>query len=161
MTTNNTNKTLEKYTMHIVYVGSKPKAMIPFNLKTCVMLYLILKLKVKLYQTHTFPYSIYNSITNYYISSNRKLEWSRALSKMLFKKQITLWLRLTSWSVYWHWQFFWLIRLTFYLSIVRSKETVNGSSLFRTHCTLLPYSLFFRFFRCFWDCKEQYVDLNY
>ena len=80
---------------------------------------------------------------------------------MLFKKQITLWLRLTSWSVYWHWQFFWLIRLTFYLSIVRSKETVNGSSLFRTHCTLLPYSLFFRFFRCFWDCKEQYVDLRY
>ena len=64
MTTNNTNKTLEKYTMHIVYVGSKPKAMIPFNLKTCMMLYLILKLKVKLYQTHTFPYSIYSSITN-------------------------------------------------------------------------------------------------
>ena len=54
MTTNNTNKTLEKYTMHIVYVGSKPKAMIPFNLKTCVMLYLILKLKVKWYQTYTF-----------------------------------------------------------------------------------------------------------
>ena len=147
MTTNNTNKTLEKYTMHIVYVGSKPKAMTPFNLKTCVMLCLILKSKVKLYQNYTFSYQMHNSIMNssiiaiwlslceYYISSNRKLEWSRALSKMLFKKQITLWLRLTSWSVYWHWQFFWLIRLTFYLSIVRSKETVNGSSLFRSHCT--------------------------
>ena len=107
MTTNNTNKTLEKYTMHIVYVGSKPKAMTPFNLKTCVMLSLIIKSKVKLYQTYTFSYSMYNSISlcEYYISSNRKLEWSRALSKMLFKKQITLWLRLTSWSVYWHWQF--------------------------------------------------------
>ena len=87
MTTNNTNKTLEKYTMHIVYVGSKPKAMIPFNLKTCVMLYLILKLKVKLYQTYTLSdltefmqillfISLYKN--NYiYIWSYEKLEWSK------------------------------------------------------------------------------------
>ena len=81
MTTNNTNKTLEKYTMHIVYVGSKPKAMIPFNLKTCVMLYLILKLKVKLYQTYTFMrillfISLYKN--NYiYIWSYEKLERSK------------------------------------------------------------------------------------
>ena len=70
MTTNNTNKTLEKYTMYIVYVGSKPKAMIPFNLKTCVMLYLISKFKVKLYQNYTFSYQMHNSIMNSSINAN-------------------------------------------------------------------------------------------
>ena len=70
MTTNNTNKTLEKYTMHIVYVGSKPKAMTPFNLKTCVMLCLILKSKVKLYQNYKSSYSMHNSIMNSSINAN-------------------------------------------------------------------------------------------